>query len=100
MGKFDFIHFDSFVISSKEYQTKSLNCLMEVYRVKKDGFLYKQLRADGGWQFTEVDIKMDYTGEIQFYDWHREYIALFVEGRITHVNNLKTGKIKKIKLKI
>lgn len=64
------------------FQSKSLNCNMDVYRIDADGFLW----SEKSW-LTSDTVKLDiYTGSFYFYTYFKktyyEFQIVFVKGKI------------------
>ena len=80
MGMFDYVRCD-FVPQGVDYepfQTKSLDCTLDEYRIDEFRGLIKEPQHEG------VKEVVEYTGEVEFYGlvWgeSRRYKALFNEG--------------------
>lgn len=91
MGMFDyFVIHEKFLpdghkvpIENQSFQTKSLECYLDVFEVKEDG---KLLRTDGKHNLTQ---EYNYTGEIRFYGLKFEFVAWVVEGIVKEVILIK-----------
>jgi hypothetical protein len=91
MGLFDYIIVETDIPgyeptedSNPDFQTKSLDSLMEYYRITKDGDLLRKPYNSDIWQVVQ------YHGIINFYDqdnnnvW-REYYAKFTDGKLVSI---------------
>lgn len=105
MGLYDHIKcnypLDKKHIQNEQFQTKSLNCLMEEYEITEGGWLFKKCEMVEGWDFNQLDEPeiMKVTGEIVFYtfrtrkyeDKHKtywyEYSAYFKGGKLKELNS-------------
>lgn len=92
MGMYDTITCDMALPDNwdnEHFQTKSLDCALNMYHISSDGKLLRKHNA--GVYMPEI-----YTGEIRFYsfegtnhladdyEWH-EYIALFLKGKCIEI---------------
>jgi hypothetical protein len=96
MGLFDDIEVEPGVDlpdapSTRQFQTKSLECFLSKYRITADGRLVEERRDDRG--VTDHDVA--HRGDLNFYTsegdrgdgtwrWH-EYNARFTNGKLDHV---------------
>lgn len=93
MGMFDYFCIDNkwipegkqMTYEDQDYQTKSLDCMLDVYEVTGEGVLLKTKRLfddpDEGEKFESVD----FTGEIHFYSYPAEFKAWCVNGIVKEV---------------
>lgn len=79
------------------FQTKSLICGMDVYKITKEGELW--WIDNDFWEEEDAPKKppekIDLTGELRFYDWNTEtnewaqFVALFVDGKMIYLDEDK-----------
>lgn len=69
----------------QDFQTKDLSCLMEHFIINEDGELVRTNRTDAGWEFVKCHEKVNYTGQIQFYDSNICFIAWVVKGMLKEI---------------
>lgn len=97
-----------------EFQTKSLERLLDNYEIREDGTLWREEydledhsdpTAEGLLRFAGALTKVnqrwvqetDFTGEVTFYDWMPEvkemleYSAYFVKGQLRELHRLQRG---------
>lgn len=100
MGMFDYVEVIDYPlpdgVTRDEWQSKSMDCLMDTYQIRADGTLWRKsgwLRTpDGDEALTE---RMDWTGELRFYDldhdtWEWvEMVAVFHDGRVHRVTRVQ-----------
>lgn len=79
------------------FQTKSLICGMDVYKITKEGELW-WVDNEFSWDEDEPKKppeKIDLTGELRFYEWNTqedewaEFVALFVNGKMIYLDEDK-----------
>ncbi len=93
MGMFDYLCIDNKWIpedkqmpyDEQDYQTKSLDCQLNLYEILEDGRL---LLTKKFWGDEETDVEMitptEYTGEIEFYSDHT-FKAWCINGIVKEV---------------
>ena len=69
----------------QDYQTKSLDCGLNVYEVLEDGKLVRTKRLDDDQLTGENFEPVNYTGEIHFYTYPAEFKAWCVNGIVKDV---------------
>ena len=110
MGMFDYIKCEyplpgasdelQDVLQSEMFQTKSFDCLMDVYNITKEGLLTcRKYELDDNYdkEMFKEDVLIPYHGYIIFYTclntfWY-EYSASFVFGKLEKIVQVKLKKM-------
>lgn len=97
MGMFDTIHCEYPLPvaehQSLDFQTKNLECLLDIYTITRDGRLVRHARRGGLWGAPEDhDVEWPLHGDIRFYtskdkEWI-EYVARFTHGQVEWIRPL------------
>lgn len=102
MGMYDSIKCEYTIYEGQDvlFQTKNLDCLLEEYLITDEGELFKMSAMTGksSWEAHRLKPpeKINYTGEISFYDlddkyknnW-LEYSAYFKDGELQQINRIE-----------
>jgi hypothetical protein len=80
------------------FQTKSLICAMDVYKITKEGQLWwvdNQFSDDDEDEPKKPPERIDLTGELRFYEWNlqtnewTQFVALFIDGKMIYLDEDK-----------